>query len=151
MKKLIPGILLVLTFLTGCEPEVKRVEGTPEKQSQQSAPKIPGGPEHIICVECKGERFIMVRSESRSSDIRQSCPICSGNGFRDLRVPADKQKCPDCKGMGALIDKKGATNSLGAGAVVSGKRSGEPLLSSGFATKLTCTRCTGTGLVFKAK
>ena len=72
MKKLIPVILVLLTFLTGCEPEVKRTESSPEAKAKVIAatPLLPATPlssDRRVCVECKGERFIMVRNNGNNN------------------------------------------------------------------------------------
>ena len=84
MKKFIPVFLVfLLTFLAGCEPEVARVESTPTPESRGVAAKPiqpASDPGHIICVQCKGERFMMVRTNTggQNADMRQSCPILHG-------------------------------------------------------------------------
>lgn len=140
MKSLIPFILAALTFLTACEPEVKRVEATPEKPQagEEPAPPKPD-PGRIKCPQCAGEKFVMVRSGGVGTDFRQACPICAGKGFRQLTIPANKRLCQDCKGMGVVLDTaKSGGASLGGGKLGAG---------SSFANKTTCARCTGTGLV----
>ena len=142
MKSLIPFILAALTFLTACEPEVKRVEAEPEKpNAPQAAAPAPHAPDpgRVKCPQCAGEKFVMVRSSGVGTDFRQACPICAGKGFRQLTVPADKKLCPDCRGMGVILDTaKSGGASLGGGKLGAG---------SSFANKTTCSRCTGTGLV----
>jgi DnaJ-class molecular chaperone len=152
MKLFIPVLLALLTFFAGCEPEVARVEATPEpKPKAQQAAKPTPDPGHIVCVECKGERFLMVRSSGSgaNAEMRQSCPICSGKGFRDVFIVSGKKICPDCKGMGALMDTKRIISSLSsAGTNGATGRPGSTSTQSPFGAKVTCTRCTGVGLVF---
>jgi DnaJ-class molecular chaperone len=146
MKTLIPVILAILTLLTGCEPEVKRAESEPEPEAKKAAAAAAVESDRRVCVECKGERFIMVRNNgNNNADMRQACPICSGKGYRDLKIPTGKMLCPDCRGMGSMMDKRRA--------ITTGLSSGNPSGRSNvgnqtFGAKVTCTRCIGTGAVF---
>ena len=126
MKSLISIFLAIVTFLTGCEPEVKRVESSPEAASAQEATR-PGGKgrmEHIKCPKCAGEKFLVPRGGVKVGDFKQGCPICNARGFRDLVVPGGKKVCPDCKGMGNVMDSSKANTG-----------------------KAICSKCSGFGVV----
>ena len=140
MKSFIPVFLVILTFLTGCEPEVKR-------QETVAAPP-PSDPGYIVCVQCKGEKFIMIRTDARNAEIRQACPICIARGFRKHVIPAGKAICKDCKGMGAMLEpgRSIRTNSIST----SGNTGTGGRTTKSAPQKVTCTRCIGSGLVFSA-
>ncbi len=126
MKSLISIFLAIVTFLTGCEPEVKRVEPAPEAARVQEANR-PGGKgrmEHVVCPKCAGEKFLVPRGGLKVGEFKQVCPICNARGFRDFVVPGGKKVCPDCKGMGNVMDSSKANTG-----------------------KAICSRCSGFGVV----
>lgn len=126
MKSLISILVVLLTFLTGCEPEVKRVESSPEAEIAREANR-PGGKgrmEHIKCPKCAGEKFLVPRGGVKVGEFKQACPICNARGFRDLVVPGGKKVCPDCKGMGNVMDSSKANTG-----------------------KTICSKCSGFGVV----
>lgn len=141
MKTLLPIIMAILTLLTGCEPEVKHADSTPE-------PKAPGVlPDRIVCHQCRGEKAIMVRSYDSTSDFRQACPICIGRGYRDVKLAANKRHCPDCRGMGAIPEDAKPKRDAGRS---SQRSSGGIQLSGSYAGRIVCARCFGTGGVTTA-
>ena len=150
MKTLLPIILAILTLLTGCEPEVKHADSTPEPKGappRQAPAKAPGvslnlHPDRITCTQCRGEKAIMIRNNDNTADFRQSCPICIGRGYRDVKLAAGKTHCPDCKGMGAILEDAKPKKS--------GSRSGGIQLSGSYAGRIVCARCFGTGGVTAA-
>lgn len=144
MKSFIPAFLAIFTLLTGCEPDVKRVESKPAAPdattnqasggsgaSQNSGGATSAGAKRgnrVTCHQCNGEGYVMVRSNTKAGDSRLSCPTCAGRGGRELVVPDNKVVCPDCKGMGIFVvaGARGAT-SLGT----------------------ACQRCAASGVVNK--
>jgi hypothetical protein len=153
MKSFIPVILAIFVFLTGCEPEVKRAEEplapAPERAVSKTATPTPN-PGHITCFQCKGERFLMVRGSSGNPDIRQSCPICSGKGERNIVIQPGKKICPDCRGMGNIMETRRVVSSVGSSGSVgtSGRPRSLNAANDIFGAKVTCNRCIGTGQVF---
>ena len=131
MKTIIPVILAILTFLTGCEPEVTRVEPTPSPATP--APRSPGVPppvgkdtSRVTCPVCRGEKVLVSRAQGNSSEFRQACPICIGKGFRDVKMQTGKIICPDCKGMGMVLSHNN---------------------SGSLADKTVCGRCAALGII----
>ena len=142
MKTLLPIILACIALLTGCEPEVKRVEPTPEEKAaivekKKEAELSQAGPKRYICPQCKGEKSIMIRSGNSTADFRQSCPVCVGRGYRDMQLAPGKRQCPDCQGMGALLEDAKTSGKSAFG--------GATQLAGSYAGRIVCARCFGTG------
>lgn len=153
MKSLVPIILAIVALLSGCEPEVKRAETLKPEKVATPTPD----PGHIVCGACSGERYLMLRSDSRNADMRQSCPICSGRGFRQLVIPTTKRICADCNGMGAILENIRVIRSISSAGQTgntspnsSNARSSTNARSNSADQKVTCNRCLGSGLVFAA-
>ena len=133
MKKLIPVILVLLSFFAGCEPELKRVEATPP----------PVNPDRLTCAVCSGLKVLKTRIDG--AEISQGCPICLGKGYRDFKLPPQKILCPDCKGMGSLMDRSQRKSGITSPSLLSGAsaKTGSP--QNPFGVKVRCERCIGTG------
>ena len=91
-------------LLTGkLDSQTQEIEALKAKIEALTKPRIPvQAPQRIVCPTCHGERtFAYFMGDSLEKKL-QNCPVCLGVGYRPLKVPAGKQICPDCQGMGIV-------------------------------------------------
>ncbi len=144
---------------TGTTP-AETAAGTPGAATPTVSPPQPQVQYvRIACGECSGTGVVMAGSRvGTGTDRPRPCPMCGGKGYKDLRIPAGYEICPDCNGLGASMSQGGggsSRRSSGSSRRSSGssrRSSGSSRRSGGGGSGFTlkkemCPRCAGRGVV----
>ncbi len=110
------------TKISGLNQELERLRAVKPAASVAPQSEI----RKIICPLCRGERVVVVHGPSKVGSRAQTCPVCVGVGYRELKVLPGYKVCPDCRGMGIAFHKDHADEMPQHG---------------------NCARCYATGLV----
>ncbi|MEI6351689.1 MAG: hypothetical protein WCP06_11360 [Verrucomicrobiota bacterium] len=60
----------------------------------------------VVCPACNGEKSVPydINGQGNPLDVRtEPCPVCIGNGFRNINIPPGNKLCPSCSGMGVVF------------------------------------------------